>query len=246
MVYAGGTPRVRTERDPTFLTSIRLIAAAMGLVNPLWYRPRALLGLADTLLQSGHGGAILVSRRPREEVRRRRINLTFPSLGPLTTLEEPVLETLAADPDGSPDADLFKHFRSVDRQNAITRTARLAAVDGGVLVDPHLRVIGFGAMIDVRGMRGGGRVYRVDLPKAMPQLAEAPADLSVVTDRHVVELEELGGQRHQSATRWCSSSRTAMLALVCSQDGTASVVAPIGPDGDVGVVMHIETSPDNW
>jgi len=36
------------------------------------------------------------------------------------------------------------------------------------------------------------------------------------------------------------------MALVCSQDGIASLVAPIGGDGDVGVVMNIETSPDNW
>ena len=30
------------------------------------------------------------------------------------------------------------------------------------------------------------------------------------------------------------------------QDGAASIIAPLGPDGDVGVLMNIETSPDNW
>jgi hypothetical protein len=68
MMYAHGVGRVRTEEDPSFLTSIQLIAAAMGLVRQEWYRPRALLGLADALIRAGHGGAILVSRRPREEV----------------------------------------------------------------------------------------------------------------------------------------------------------------------------------
>jgi hypothetical protein len=246
MLYAHGSGRVRTEQDPSFMTSIQLIGAAMGLVTPLWYRPRALLGLADALVQGGLGGAILVSKRPREEVRRRRISLTYVSLGPLTTLEEPVLEAQEAEPAASPDADVFKHFRSVDRQNDIRRTARLAAVDGAVLVDAHLRITGFGAMIDVRGTRRGGRAYRVDLPTAMPHLSEAPADLSQVSGRHEVEIEHVGGQRHQSAVRWCSSSRNALLALVCSQDGEASLVAPIGRDGDVGLVMNIETSPDNW
>ena len=80
----------------------------------------------------------------------------------------------------------------------------------------------------------------------MPHLAEAPADLSRVSARHEVRVEELGGQRHQSAIRWCSTSRAALLAIVCSQDGGASIVAPVGPDGDVGVVMNVETSPDNW
>jgi len=54
------------------------------------------------------------------------------------------------------------------------------------------------------------------------------------------------GQRHQSAVRWCSTSTSAKLALVCSQDSAASLIAPTGTDGDVGVVMNIETSPDNW
>jgi hypothetical protein len=246
MTYAHGAGHVRAERDPSFVTSIRLIAAAMGLVKRQWYRPRAVLGLADELIRAGHGGAILVSRRPRDEVRQGRINLTYPSLGPLTTLEEPVLETLEANPAGSPDDDLFQHFKSVARQTDVRRTARLGAVDGAVLVDPHLRVVGFGAMIDVQGMRNGGRAFAVDLPAAVDHLLEGPADLSRVSARREVSVDAVGGQRHQSAVRWCSTSPAAQLALVCSQDGAASIVAPMGPDGDVGVVMNVETSPDNW
>jgi hypothetical protein len=246
MTFANGIGRVRTENDPSFLTSIQLIAAAMGLVRPQWYRPRALLGLADTLIRAGHGGAILVSRRPREEVERRWISVTYPSLGRLTTLEEPVLEAEEADPAPSPDAALFEHFKSTERRNDIRRTARLAAVDGAVLCDPHLRIVGFGAMIDVRGMRSEARAYIVDLPAAMPHLSETPADLSRISARHSVPIEEIGGQRHQSAVRWCSTSRAALLALVCSQDSAASLIAPTGSEGDVGVVMNIETSPDNW
>src|SRR5215204_2664458 len=245
MLYAHGVGRVRREEDPSFLTSIQLIAAAMGLVRPQWYRPRALLGLADALIRAGHGGAILVSKRPGDEVRSNRINLTYPSLGPLTTLEEPVLESEeAAVP--SPDAALFDHFKSVDRRNNIRRTARLGAVDGAVLCDLHLRIHGFGAMIDVKGMRPGAQAYRVDLPAAMPHLSDAPSDLSRISARHAVPIEEVGGQRHQSAVRWCSTSRAALLALVCSQDSAASLIAPTGADGDVGVVVNIETSPDNW
>jgi hypothetical protein len=237
---------VRHEDDPSFITSIQLIAAAMGLVTPQWYRPRALLGLADALIQAGHGGAILVSKRPAEEVRRHRIGVTYPSFGPLRTLEEPVLEAEEATPAASPDSELLAHFKSVERQRDIDRSARLGAVDGAVLVDPHLRIMGFGAMIDVKGMRGSGRAFVVDLSAAMPHLSEAPADLSRVSARTQVPVEQVGGQRHQSAIRWCSTSRAAILALVCSQDGQASLIAPIGDDGDVGVVNNIETSPENW
>jgi hypothetical protein len=246
MLHAHGRTRVRREEDPSFITSMQLIAAAMGLVTPQWYRPRALLGLADALILVGHGGAILVSKRPAEEVRRRRIGLTYPSLGPLRTLEEPVLEAEEAAPAASPDSELLAHFKSVERQRDIYRSARLGSVDGAVLVDPHLRIMGFGAMIDVKGMRGSGRAFVVDLPSEMPHLSEGPANLSRVSARTEVAVEHVGGQRHQSAVRWCSTSRAALLALVCSQDGAASLIAPIGRDGDVGIVNNIETSPENW
>lgn len=246
MVHAQGRGRVRREDDPSFITSIQLIAAAMGLVTPQWYRPRALLGLADALILAGHGGAILVSRRPAEEVRRHRIGLTYPSFGPLRTLEEPVLEAQEAAPAASPDSELLAQFKSVERQRDIYRSARLGSVDGAVLVDPHLTIMGFGAMIDVKGMRESGRVFVLDLPAAMPHLSEAPADLSRVSARIEIPLEQVGGQRHQSAVRWCSTSRAALLALVCSQDGIASLIARIGRDGDVGIVNNVETSPENW
>lgn len=164
----------------------------------------------------------------------------------MRTLEEPVLEAEEAEPAPSPDAALFEHFKSADRRDDIRRTARLAAVDGAVLCDPHLRIIGFGAMIDVRGMRSGARTFIVDLPAAMPHLSETPSDLSQISERHAVPIEEVGGQRHQSAVRWCSTSKAALLALVCSQDSAASLIAPTDGNGDVGVVMNIESSPDNW
>ena len=71
---------------------------------------------ADALIQAGLGGAILVSERPAEEVRRRRIALTYPSFGPLRTLEEPVLEAQEAAPAASPDSELLAHFKSVECQ----------------------------------------------------------------------------------------------------------------------------------
>ena len=52
MTYAHGVGNVRREEDPSFLTSIQLIGAAMGLVRPQWYRPRALFGLADALIRA--------------------------------------------------------------------------------------------------------------------------------------------------------------------------------------------------
>jgi hypothetical protein len=246
MVHAQGRGLVRREADPNFTTSTQLIAAAMGLVTPQSYRPRALLGLADALIEAAHGGAILVSKRPGEEVRRQRVGLTYPTLEPLRTLEEPVLEAQEAAPAALPDSELLAHLKAVERQRDIYRSARLGAVDGAVLVDPHLRITGFGAMIDVKGMRGAGRAFVVDLSATMQHLSEAPVDLSRVSARTEVPVEQAGGQRHQSAIRWCSTSRAALLALVCSQDGAASLIAPIGRDGDVGIVNNIETSPENW
>ena len=144
----------------------------------------------------------------------------------------------------SPHASLFKPFGERGRQIDIRRSARLAAVDGAILLDHHLRIAGFGAMIDVRGMRNGGRVHLLDLSGRVPDLPPVPA-LKGISTTSVMSLADLGGQRHQSAVRWCSSSRTALLAIVCSHDGPTALVTP-AEDGDVVVVPNLETSPDSW
>jgi hypothetical protein len=245
LTYAHGVGRVRTESDPTFMTSIQLIGAALGLDQPQWYRPRALLALAEALLRAGRGGCLLVSRRPREEIRRGRIRVTFPTAEPLTTLADADLEAQVAAPPTSPHAALFEKFAARDRKADIRRSAQLGAVDGAILLDEHLRIAGFGAMIDVRGMRNGGRVYVLDKAGAVPELADAPDSLAGISARAEAPLADLGGQRHQSAIRWCSSSRAALLAIVCSQDGPTALVTP-GNAGDAVVVPNLETSPDGW
>ncbi len=82
--------------------------------------------------------------------------------------------------------------------------ARLAAVDGAVVMTADLDILGFGAMINV------GVAPDVLLLTPWPER----------TDR--IDIEEVGGARHQSAVRFVGKHHDS-LALVISHDGHLSL-----------------------
>ncbi len=141
-----------------------ILAAAMGLVTPQWYRPRALLGLADALIEAGHGGAILVSRRPGEEVRRHRIALTYPSFGPLRTLEEPALEAKESAPAASPGvtsvAEMFGGKSSTAPACVVSSSARVSSEDSSDGVSGNEAVGDLGSSGWVIIGKAGDSVYQ--------------------------------------------------------------------------------------
>jgi hypothetical protein len=82
--------------------------------------------------------------------------------------------------------------------------ARLAAVDGAVVMTEDLDILGFGAMISV------GATPDVHLVTPWPERVER------------IDIEEVGGARHQSAVRFVGKHRES-LALVVSHDGHLSL-----------------------
>jgi hypothetical protein len=99
--------------------------------------------------------------------------------------------------------------RALDFARVVRATSSLAAVDGAVVITRDLSVVGFGARITTPG-DAPCRVVIVH-----PTQGEEP---SFVSDR----LEDTGGMRHQSATRFvCANNDT--IALVISQDGHVSL-----------------------
>jgi hypothetical protein len=89
-------------------------------------------------------------------------------------------------------------------ETVLRPVARMAAVDGAVVLTDDLQVLGFGAMIRVGS---DPDVYRVT---AWPERVDS------------VHLEEAGGARHQSAVRFVGQHRNA-IALVISHDGHLSL-----------------------
>jgi hypothetical protein len=82
--------------------------------------------------------------------------------------------------------------------------ARLAAVDGAVVMTADLDILGFGAMISVGA---APHVYRVT---PWPERTDS------------IDIEEVGGARHQSAVRFVGKHRES-IALVISHDGHLSL-----------------------
>jgi hypothetical protein len=83
-------------------------------------------------------------------------------------------------------------------------TARLAAVDGAVVLTADLDVLGFGAMISV------GSIPDVYLVRPGAE------------EKKRIPIVEVGGARHQSAVRFVGQNRQAV-SLVISHDGHLSL-----------------------
>ena len=143
----------------------------------------------------GHGGAVWILREARDH---RGIQIAHP---------------IHRD-----DRPLPKRFEQ--RSKWLESVGHLAAVDGAVLLDSHLRVLGFGAFIDIP-----------DLPR----------EVSFVSSSSKIEKrlsKELGGGRHRSAVEFCSRFAPAA-AIVVSEDGRISVIWAAAQDDPYWVALSI-------
>lgn len=96
----------------------------------------------------------------------------------------------------------------------------LAAVDGAVLIDSHLRVLGFGCFIDV---------------------SESPREVTCLAGAQKVEKRpstSLGGGRHRSAIEFCCRFAPAA-AIVVSEDGRISLMWASTPDSPFWTAVSI-------
>ena len=108
-------------------------------------------------------------------------------------------------------------------QSLLRRVADLSLIDGAVVMDLDLCLLGFGA-----------------------KLLFGPEDFAVTTLnavtgelRELVALEDLGGARHQSAARFVRGNQTAE-AFVVSQDGRLSLFSWSERMQCVAVVQKLE------
>jgi hypothetical protein len=95
------------------------------------------------------------------------------------------------------------------QKTAIQAIARLAGVDGAIVMTRDLKLLGFGAKIEFR--------LGADVP--VNKFQAKPGEQLVVSSR----LEDLGGTRHQSAARFIEANRGAV-AIVVSHDRHVSVM----------------------
>jgi hypothetical protein len=151
------------------------------------------------------------------------------SLGPAHRAEQThdhaiVSLALNATPTGFEQVDDAARASQVEGQHwleAIQNVARLASVDGAVLLSHEFAVIGFGSIVKEVGELRGKRVE-----KALDREA---------ADRTPHDVAEKG-TRHRSAVAFCAQNPAAV-AFVVSQDGGMSAIRAVG---DTVVVWEVQ------
>lgn len=133
------------------------------------------------IVQDGHGGALWVLREGQ--------NLDGIEIGhPIRRDERPLPQ------------------QHEQRTKWLESVGHLAAVDGAVVLDAQLRVLGFGAFIDVS-----------DQPKPITCFSGAGQQGEIRLSK------DLGGGRHRSAVEFCGRFAPAA-AIVVSEDGRISLI----------------------
>jgi hypothetical protein len=230
VVFAGRrtTPVVSAGTDlaDSIRTALRIVLPSDFIeTQAVWREALALADVARAVRTNGHGGALLfvpddedtwsVSIDPfgfRLDVRDGAIPDSIRA--ELKTTQQAGAALQALWQSTISDADKFAlsaKFTSTDfvDRNAIDSIARLAAVDGAVVLMSRARLVGFGAKIAVKAPPP--RVAWI-LPSSERQMVNE------------CELEGLGGMRHQSAARFVGANQKCA-ALVVSEDGPMSFMS---------------------
>ena len=186
--------------------------------------------LARRMLSHGHGGTLLVVDRvapPNGLVWHGALTPPSGSHAMLTSavrLEERA-STKDLEIEIAPPSAVQRLAIEVALGEALDFVARLTAVDGAVLIDHALGILGAGITIQTP-------------ESAMPREIVLEDPRGGVPERRAT-LSELGGNRHRSAVCFCSQQPGRALALVASQDGDLSIFAR-RDDGLVHVIRPFE------
>lgn len=188
---------------------------------------RELENLAERVVLAGHGGTILISG-PLDPTAER----TAPAgirIPPTSTFAEPdgtLTKAVRQDCGNAPPTNLDKVEARRVHEAALDHVARLANVDGAVVMGLDLRVYGFGATIERDPVKA---------PDTMQLVIYQPTQALTLRPELVATIAETpGGHRHKSAVHFCAMQVAGLrtrhgsldetaIAFVASQDGSLSL-----------------------
>jgi DisA bacterial checkpoint controller nucleotide-binding len=232
LVFAGRTATQVLSTGNTDLPQAIRTALRKGIptddrleTQAVWREALALADVARNVVKNGHGGTLLVVPDDDDKWRSCIDPLGFgfairdssipdsirSELKRMNEHSRALQEILQTD---LPDSDKFviafnvSHNDWVDR-NAIDAIARMAAIDGAVVLTSEARVIGFGSKISVK-----------ESPPSVSRIGPGSERQKI----NSCELEALGGMRHQSAARFVGANHNCA-AIVVSEDGPMSFMS---------------------
>lgn len=180
---------------------------------------KALCRLAGRMLAHGHGGTILIVDKEADH----RGVLFHDSLSPASRRDLFLRDAMRANeanvaPEGGSDrraiADYLRESREREKAHdeALDFVAQLTAVDGAVVLDNELGLLGAGVTIQTPD-------------SALPREVVLEDPRAIGEECRISSLASLGGNRHRSAICFCAQQAGLALALVASQDGDLSFFA---------------------
>lgn len=179
--------------------------------------------LLEGLTRLRHGGTVIVLGRSWTEFEKHFSSwICAPCpVGPIGSL----IDSLIDPPDWQRDSQIRQMHTEAARRNLESveqSLAELAAMDGALVLDADLCVLGIGAKLSARGEPLVSCVW----PSVPP------------TKEHLA-VSDLGGTRHQSAARFVAQHGDA-LAFVVSTDGPITAFAPAASATEVSAIRRFD------
>jgi hypothetical protein len=180
-VRAGRIERHSRNLKPQTLSAFHGVSALLGSFEPVFLN-RTIRAIAD----ASHGGAIWILRKD--------------------VVPDSVQIEYHVQPDERP-----LPTQANARFQILESIGHLAAVDGAVVLDQHIKILGFGAFIEIP-----------DEPKLVTTISDENKEEKVLSTK-------LGGGRHRSAVEFCARFAPAA-AIVVSEDGRISILWSVNAD----------------
>lgn len=228
LVYRAGEAVFLGEEDYT--TLLRIIA--LGLKGDPAVEDRIntaapIMGIVHEIYRQGHGGTLLVVPAESTKWQSALASLQYPCSPPYGAIREARTEMQRAGvlpyqmPYGA-----ISHELEDTLKTAVEEVGRLTAVDGALLIDSRLDVLGFGGFIKSTSASTLGEISVLEAGR-------------VNEGGKLMQLDALGGTRHRSAAEFCAQV-TEAFAVVASQDRSLTIMGWASEERQLIGLRHAE------
>jgi hypothetical protein len=237
-ILQGGT--VHVPKNPGDWDWMMIVAAALNRAYSLRDRMKLaarFLRVVATMYRHGHGGALVIAPVSTSSWKK-DVTFSFSFDGSSARAlrdrllkweeAEQLYHDLEASQNGAtPHEQLALLSQAANAHRELVNVTHhsigdLSAIDGALVIDEDLTVLGFGANLQAES--GQFIVKKVDA-------------LSGSTER--VSYSKLGGTRHQSAAQFVHENPEA-LVFVASQDGRLTLMTWVADSGEVAAIQNLE------
>lgn len=231
--YANGQARFMAQMDAQYLAArvARVLCGDGQADGFLHEKARTIVSFISELRDTrAHGGIIVVPNGAEWE--RRTSSRTFVTNPVYTYLATSVRELYelrqpAAMLAAGGELGVRESLLASSVANAVGSIVGMAGVDGAVMLDSELNVLGFGTMLEF--------VAASELTWRQANLASATTG----EDWTDTPFERLGGSRHRSAAVF-TANVPGSIALIASEDGPISMIWREGATGQPHLVRNVQ------